>query len=160
MADELDLELELDDDKENRIEKRFKNLEAKLKMSDSEKAELQEKLAKAEQERLAVEKEKNFLSSFSDVLAKYPNAHEVRDKIKEKVLSGYDAEDATIAILAKEGKFTPQVQTQPQEQMPVAGGSASNQIKTGEAKPVSEMTQAERWQAITEAATRGDISLT
>lgn len=139
----------------NQLEERMKNLvggkkEAEAKAESEAKAR-QESDAKA----ASLEKERDFYSSFSDSIAKYPSAPEYKDKIKEKVMAGYSVEDATISILHAEGKLTPSA---PQKEN-VTGGSAPTQITNQGSKTVQEMNSNERWDALREAERRGDISL-
>ena len=106
MADEFDLDaLDTDIEKENKIEKRIKDLSEKVRLTSEERDE-KDKLVKDRDEKIVgLEKERDFFSSFGDSVAKYPQASEFKDAIKEKVLHGYTVEDATISVLAKEGKL-------------------------------------------------------
>lgn len=139
--------------KSNAVEERMKNL-SKAKIDAEAKAlEMDKFRQEAEAKAIAAEKERDFFKGFSIQSSKYPGANDYQDKILEKFHSGYDIEDATISVLAKEGKLTPQVQRQSP-----AGGSASNQISQGGSKTLSEMTREEKRQAILEAEAKGDIS--
>ena len=158
MTDEI-LDLELLDgeiEKENKVEKRIKDLSEKVRLTaeerDAEKRKLEEESTKAS----GLQKEVEFLNSFGDQLSKHPEASPYRDKIKEKVLKGYSVEDATISTLASEGKLNPrEVQVDN-----VAGGSATvNQPITGGQKKPSEMTRDEKRVALLEAEKRGDLSM-
>ena len=104
--------------------------------------------------RETAEKELEFYKGFSKLSSKYPNASDYEDKIREKVLKGYDMEDAAIAVLNKSGKLMPQKV----EREVVAGGSATTNPSQG-SKGVKDMNQAERLQALREAEIRGDIAL-
>lgn len=134
----------------NKAEERIKSLNSKVIATSTERDEA---LAKA----ATLEKENAFLASFSDMAVKYPTASEFRDQIKEKVMSGYTAEDATVSVLNSQGKLIPQPPAPP---APAAGGSASNILPGTGTKSVKEMSQAERREAIIEAEKRGDIGLT
>lgn len=147
--------LQEDINNKNAVEERFINLnkgkkEAELKVESlsKEKAEVEARLA-------SMEKETSFLNSFSDVTAKFPTASEYKDKIKEKVMSGYSVDDATVAILHSEGKLA----STPIQQGNVAGGSAPTQIVQGGNKPLAELKSNERWDMLREAERRGDIGL-
>lgn len=105
------------------------------------------------QARESAEKERDFYKNFSKTTSKYPQAADYEDKIREKVLTGYDMEDATVSVLNKAGKLIPQ---KPDKEI-VAGGSAIN-TSQGVKNP-SEMTQAERLIALKEAEARGEISM-
>lgn len=140
MADE-DLGLEEGEIK-NKVEKRIKDLSEKVKTASQERDELSKAKAEAETARASAEKERDFFSSFSDMTGKYPGASEYKDAIKEKVLAGYDPEDATVSVLAKEGKlsnYTPPARTESP-----AGGSASTTMRNEGYKTVGEMTKAEK----------------
>ncbi len=161
MTDELNLEdldtIEKEITNKNAVEERVRNsitakkeAEAKAEAADKARVEAEAKLA-------TMEKETKFLNSFTDVTAKFPTASEFKDKIKEKVMSGYSVDDAAISILVAEGRYTPPVQ--PVQKENVAGGSAPNQIVQTPNKSVQEMTSAERWAALGEAERRGDIGL-
>src|SRR3990167_4121655 len=158
MTDEiLDLE-QLDNqiERENKIEKRIKDLSEKVKLTaderDAEKRRTEEETTKSNN----LQKEVEFLNSFGDQLTKYPDASSYRDKIKEKVLKGYSVEDATVSTLASEGKLTPKEVRIDN----VAGGSAAvNQPVSGGEKSISEMTREEKRNALLEAEKRGEISM-
>lgn len=104
--------------------------------------------------RETAEKELEFYKGFSKLSSKYPNAADYEDKIREKVLKGYDMEDAAIAVLNKSGKLMPQKV----EREVVAGGSATTNPSQG-SKAFKDMSQAERLAALREAEARGDIGL-
>lgn len=106
----------------------------------SEEAEARKK---AEAEREEFRKEADFYKSFNPLTTKYQGAADLQDKIKEKVMQGYDIEDATVAVLNREGKLNPK--SEPVEREVVVGGSSTNLPTTGKAKSVSEMSQSERW---------------
>lgn len=101
---------------------------------------------KALKEAEEAKREAQFYKGFNPLITKYQGAAELQDKIKEKVLAGYDIEDATVSVLNREGKLnTP---TPVQEREIVAGGSATTPPTTGKAKPVTEMSQSERWEEL------------
>lgn len=145
MADELDLELEEAPESEevSKAEKRIKNLSEKVKLTSQERDDLAKAKSDLEAEKAKLTKEADFYKNFTKLSTKYPNATEYQDKILEKYNAGYDPEDATVAILAKEGKLNPQpMQVAPTESP--AGGSAINTLKTDGEKTPANMTQAER----------------
>lgn len=158
MADEeLDLELESEEDKINRVEKRIKSLSEKVKLTSEERDELAKAKEAEATARANAEKERDFYKGFNQVSAKYPGASDYQDKILEKVNAGYDVEDATISILAKEGKFTP---AQPKtESERAAGGSASIGITGKAEKSPNEMTQDERRAQLMELEAKGELHL-
>lgn len=156
IMDDLNLdELEKDITNTNAVKDKFTDVLKHKKIAE-DKLEIETKArTDAESEVATLKKETSFLNSFTDVTAKFPTASEYRDKIKEKVMSGYSVDDATISILVAEGKYTPPAQ--PREN--AAGGSAINQITQPQYKSPKEMTSSERWDALREAERRGDISM-
>lgn len=146
MPDELINENEQEETQEETPEKkparsdnRFKDLSEKVETTAKERDE-----AKAAAE--AAQKEVEFYKGFSKGSTKYPEANDHQDKIREKVMSGYDMEDAIISVLAKAGKLNaPQVQRESP-----AGGSASTAVRSADDKPVSEMTTAEKRERLIE----------
>lgn len=141
MADEL---LDLEEIPQNQVDiDRIKDLSHKTKTAYEERDAKAAALAAEEATRQKAEKERDFYKGFNTVASKYPGASDYQDQILEKVNAGYDAEDATIAILAKEGKYTPAPEPAKPRENP-AGGSASNTIKATGEKPIADMTQAER----------------
>lgn len=129
-------------------------VEERMQKLANDKVEAESKAKTESEGRIAAEKEASFYKGFSGSISKYPQANEYQDAIKEKVMSGYDIEDATVAVLAKEGKLT----TPTQERQSPAGGSASNQIQSKGGKSVAEMSREERREALKEAEARGDLS--
>uniref|UniRef100_A0A6M3Y776 Scaffolding protein n=1 Tax=viral metagenome TaxID=1070528 RepID=A0A6M3Y776_9ZZZZ len=163
--DELDLDLDSLDqniERTNKVEERIRNLSKARTDAQNEAEKLRianEELA-LEKEQLA--KERDFLNSFSDESAKYPNAFEYKDAIKEKVLAGYTVEDATLATLAKEGKLpAPVVEEAPAVKLdnPAGGSAATVQTNLSE-KSVSEMTQEERREQLLEMEKKGELGTT
>lgn len=128
---------------------RFKDLADKVKTTAEERD-----AAKAEAD--AAQKEVKFYKDFSKVSSKYEGATDYQDKILEKVNSGYDLEDATISVLAKAGKF--QAPTKIEKESP-AGGSATTTMNQGGEKTLSEMTHAEKREALLQGeAENGSIT--
>lgn len=158
MDEELDLDLEEDrEDKINKVEKRITSLTGKIKEKDTLLNQESEARKKAEEERDNISKEREFYKGLNQVSAKYPGASEYQDKILEKVKAGYDVEDATISILAKEGKYTPAA-PQPEREV-AAGGSASIGINNIGDKSPQEMTQDERAAALRDLEAKGELRL-
>ena len=152
-----DIDLDTDDDVQqgNKVEKRIKQLSNKVKLTSNERDEYAKLNKNLETERDTAKKEVEFYSSLSETTDKYPAAKEYKDKIKEKVLAGYTVEDATVSILAKEGKLGA---SQPVVDNP-AGGSATNLPISGEPKPLNDMSREEKRGEVLKAMDRGDISL-
>lgn len=156
---EEELELDLNEGQHiNKTEERIKNLSSKVKDTSRERDEANAKAQSEAEARVAVEKERDFYASFSDQTSKYPGASEHKDAIKEKVMAGYSVEDATVAVLAKEGKYTPQVEQAPAPAN-AAGGSASFQLPSGSSKTLGEMSRDEKRAELEAAIGRGDIYL-
>lgn len=155
MADEDELDLELEEENINRVEKRIKSLSEKVKLTSEERDELKGLNETLNSEKTSLTKERDFFKGFNQVSAKYPGASEYQDKILEKVNAGYDVEDATISILAKEGKYTPTVA----ESESVAGGSAATAMISNDGKNPKEMSQDERRAQLLEIESQGGLSL-
>jgi hypothetical protein len=153
-----DLELDLEDENITRDKKRLESLSNKVKETSTERDEAKAAAEAAEQAKLQAEKERDFFSGFSDTVTKYPQASEHKDAIKEKVLSGYSVEDATVAVLHAEGKFAPTVEQTPQAGA-AAGGSAPTALPDTGTKSVAEMDQSERRALLVDFEKKGDISL-
>lgn len=132
------------------IDSRVSNLTEKLKTETEEKARLAQEVADANAKVQSLEKENAFNSSFSDSTSQYPQASEYKDAIKEKVLAGYSVEDATVSVLAKEGKLT----SQPTREN-IAGGSATNAMQAEGTKSLRDMERADKRAALIEAENEG-----
>ena len=138
MADEIVEDI----NNKDRSEDRFKKLTEKVGEAEKKAQDALKEKAEIETAKATVEKERDFFSSFADATGNYPEAKNYKDAIKEKVMSGYTVEDATVSILAKEGKlnnYTPPARTESP-----AGGSATNQLKSDSYKTLGEMTKAEK----------------
>ena len=95
-------------------------------------------LEKEQKKTADLEKENTFNSGFADMLGTHGAAKDYKDKIREKVMLGYTVEDATLAVLGKEGKLGAMP-----ESHQVAGGSADTSLQS-EKKSIKDMTQSER----------------
>lgn len=161
MADELDLDLgestTEEQEKTNKVEKRIKDLSEKVKLTATERDEIQAKATQAEADKTAALKDVDFYKNFSTISSKYEGSAEYQDRIREKVNAGYTMEDAALSVLNAEGKLPGSIPVAP-KQSP-AGGSAITNLKAGGEKSVSDMTQEERRAQLMEAEKRGDISL-
>jgi hypothetical protein len=139
---EFDLDLDTDNGSNDRINKRITNLTEKAKTEAIARAQAETKAAEAEARASAAEKKGEFYSAFSDMTSKYPEASNYKDAIEEKVMAGYTAEDATVSILAKEGKlhnYTP-----PARMDSPAGGSATTAMRNDSDKSLSEMSREDK----------------
>lgn len=159
MADENEFELEEGEDI-NKFQKRITSLSSKVKQTADERDAFDRKAQEADAGRAAAEKERDFYAGFSGLYAKYPNAAEFTDKIKEKVMAGYTVEDATVSILNAEGKLVAAPPAPPPPPPPAGGGSAGINLPDGGQKELGDMTRDEKRAALMEAERRGDIRLT
>jgi len=146
MADETELELDQNIEPINKTQERITSLSNKVRETSKERDDAKEAAAKADSERQAALKERDFYQGFAGISAKYPAANEHMEDIKAKVLAGYSPEDAAVAVLAQNGKFG--ISQAPVVSMsapgPAAGGSASVTIPEGGTKSAGQMSQAER----------------
>lgn len=156
MDEELELDLSEDDQQITRDKKRIENLSSKAKEAYTERDEARAALETAEQGKVIAENRAKFLEEFSEVATKYPEASEYKPQIEERVQKGYSLEDAAVAVLASEGKFSPQ-----QEVAPITdsglGGSAVISNLSGENRPFSEMSREEKRAQLIEADKRGEL---
>jgi len=166
--EEVDLdEVDKSINKKNKVEERIKDLSHKVKTTAEERDELQKLTKQLEEERDEAKREAEFYTSLSTVTDKYPDAREYKDDILEKVKSGYSIEDAAIAILVKEGKYTAPGAGETTKETPpsvdeTAGGSATNVPQMGE-KTIKEViqdgTQEEKRAALVEEEKKGNLGL-
>lgn len=127
MENELDLDLDQIEAQEKQkllVKDRFAKLSSDYSQTKKEKEEAEAKLQAEAQAKLQAEKERDFYKSFSQVSSKHPEATNYQDQILERVNKGMDTEEATVAVLYKEGKLT--VEAPKVEIGKVAGGSAPN----------------------------------
>lgn len=163
MADETELDLDTEDSI-NKTQKRITDLSTKVRDIATERDSERQAREAAEQKVAALEKEKEFYAGFTGMSGKYSGANEYAEDIKAKFNAGYTLEDATVAVLASNGKFggsvAPIAQVAPPPPAPAAGGSASYTPPPSGDKSVRDMTRDEKRAALMEAEKRGDISLT
>lgn len=155
--DELELDLEGSEDI-NKTEQRIKNLSSKAKEAYNARDEAQAAALAAKTEAEAAAKERDFFKGFSAISARYPNATEYQDAILEKVNAGYSTEDAAVSVLNANGKLT-QVEQQVQtvQASSAGGGSAATMIQDNTQKPVSEMSQTERRNALADPDRQAEL---
>lgn len=167
MADEFDLDqLDSQIERENKTEKRIKDLSEKVRLTAEERDEKDKLLAQERAEKESLQKERDFLNSFGDVLAKpeYTNAAQFKDKIKEKVLRGYSVEDATTAVLVAEGRYIPPTPAAPQTPLApsldsYAGGSAATVHQMTGDKTIQQLNREEKRAKLMDAEARGELSV-
>lgn len=161
MAEEYDLDLDLNDDPQinNRAEQRIKDLSSKVREKAQETEAERKAREEAETRAAAAEKRAEFLESFSDVAAKYPGASDFKAQIEERVQKGYTVEDATVSVLNAEGKFAGSAQEAPLvpiTQDTAAGGSAVTTF--GDGRSASDMTREEKRALLEEADKNGELA--
>ena len=157
-TNELDLEqLDNEIEKENKVEKRIKDLSEKVKLTSEERDAIKRKVEEESAKSANLQKEVEFLNSFGDQLSKYPDAVSFKDQIKEKVLKGYSVEDATVSTLASQGKLNSKQEQDVQIDNIVGGSAAVNQPITGGQKTVTELSREEKRAKLFEAEKRGDL---
>lgn len=132
----------------NRLEK----LSEKVIFTAKERDEANAKTQVEVEARSKAEKERDFFRDFSKLSGQYPAAHEYQDKILEKVNSGYSPEDATLAVLAKEGKLGGSIK--PITQQSPAGGSSATMMAEFDKAP-SEMSREEMKSKLMELENQG-----
>lgn len=156
---ELDLNLEGDKSQEiiTRKDKKINSLSEKLGLTEKEKVDLAKAKEEAEAKANALQKEADFFKGFNKISTKYQGSSDYQDKIREKVMAGYDLEDATISILAKEGKFQPPT-PEPKREI-AAGGSAAIGINQQADKPYQQMSRAELRAQLQELESKGEFKL-
>ena len=127
MENELDLDLDNIEAQEKQklpVKDRFAKLSSDYSQTKKEKEEVEVKLKTESDAKLQAEKERDFYKSFSQISSKHPEATNYQEQILERVNKGMDTEEATVAVLYKEGKLNV---PQPQVDIGnVAGGSAPN----------------------------------
>jgi len=152
--DKLDGEI----DRENKVEKRIKDLSEKVKLTAEDRDEKQRLYEEQRVENETLRKERDFLNSFGDQVAKFSEAANFRDQIKERVLKGYTVEDATAAVLVAQGKYVaPTVPPQPTITPEAYAGGSSATLQASGDKPLSEMTREEKRAMLLQAENRSDI---
>ena len=150
--DDLD-QIEANADKKLQVKNRFQQLSDKVKSEAQEKENAQAE-AKANAERItALEKEAESLKTFSTLSSKYPEASNYQEQILERVNKGYDPEEATVAVLAKEGKLAQQAPPKPEG---AEGGSAMTHISEGD-KPIGELNASEKLAQLQELEKSGEL---
>lgn len=141
----------------NRKDKKIHSLSEKLGLTEKEKMEASSKAEAEAQARAEAEKERDFFKGFNTLSSKYQGASDHQEQIWEKVKGGYELEDATIAILAKEGKYTSPVQ--PEARINIAGGSASTGITDTIEKPLNQRSRDEMRGELLDLESKGEFFL-
>lgn len=103
--------------------------------------DLTQQIAQGKLELETAQREVEFYKGFTPLTSKYQSAGEFQDKIKEKVMAGYDIEDATVAVLSRENKLNPPETpaVKPIARISPVGGSATTTLRNSE-KPLNEMS--------------------
>lgn len=155
MDNELELDLNEDNSEEiiSRNKKKINSLSEKLGLSEKEKEELAKAKAEAEAKAESAQKDADFYKNFNSVSSKYEGASEYQDKIREKTALGLDVEEATMLVMAKEGKYTPPIQQV--ERQSQAGGSASMGINDSIERSPKEMSRADLLSSLKDLESQG-----
>lgn len=124
---------------------RISQLSEKIGVEAEARKKAEEAVLLQAKEKDSLLKERDFYKNFNPLTSKYQNAAEFQDKIREKVLQGYDVEDATVAVLSREGKLnaSPKI-----EREAVTGGSATTNVSSGGQKGLNEMNVEEKRSAL------------
>lgn len=151
--DELD-QMETKSDNKLQIKNRFQQLSDKVKLEAQEKEKAQAEAKAKGIETEQAKKQVEFYKIFSQLSAKHPEATNFQEQILERVNKGYDPEEATLAVLAKEGKLS---QAQPVAK-PVApeGGSAMTQLADGD-KTINDLSREEKLTALKDLEKSGEL---
>ncbi len=160
MTDELELDLDTQESNEeiiSRKDKRYNNLASKFGESEKERESLAKAKEEAEAKAQAAQKEAEFFKNFNTVSTKFPGAGEYQEKIREKAALGLTVEEATTLVMASEGKYVPPAPTQ--ERIVAGGGSAATAMSGADGKSPQEMTQAERFAALSDLDARGELRI-
>lgn len=132
------------------------NKEPDITSANNQEVEEANKKAREAEERAA---NAEFKSGFMEVTSTYPLASEYEDAIKEKVKAGYSVDDATVAVLQKEGKLKTkaEIDRESNRGRDLGGSAASPDLSNrGSDK---EPTVDEAAQAFKDAEARGEIKL-
>ncbi len=150
MEDELtnDSEIESEVEKKPRMDQRVEKALSEKTKAEELAAKESKGREKAEKEAEVAKKDLEFFKSFNTISSKYAGASEYQDQIQERVNKGYDLEEAVVAVLNKEGKFTPPAPAPLPKESP-AGGSSATQVSKSN-KSIAEMTQEERREILKE----------
>ena len=102
MEEENELNLDLDNleaqaDEKLKVKNRFVKLSEKVATTSKERDDALAKAKAEADDRVNVEKERDFYKDFSANVSKYPQASEYQEQILEKVKGGYSTEDAMVA---------------------------------------------------------------
>lgn len=153
---ELDVDLEdldqidANSDRKLQVKNRYQQL-ANDKRELSQKLEAEAKAkAEAETKRLEAEKKLEFYKGFNTISSKYPEAANYQEQILDRHSKGIDLEEATLGILAKEGKL----QATKTEEVHPEGGSAINPEVV---KDPSNLTVGESLQTLKDLEKTGDL---
>jgi hypothetical protein len=159
---ENELDQNLNQGEKHPVDERLTKAFDKIKTAEQEKSDALKAKDEADKKLADLEKKNQFLSSFSDISAKYQGANEFKADIEAKVMAGYTVEDATVSVLNAKGKLTAQPSPAPTpDRTAPGGGSAATTIRSDFStdKPIHEMTHEEKRQAIMELEKRGEISV-
>lgn len=153
--DELD-QIETNADNKLQVRNRFQQLANDKRTLAQEKEQVERERGEAQAKATQLEKELAFHKNFSQLSAKHPEAINFQDQILERVNKGMDAEEATVAVLFKEGKLNNQPPIQTQTFSP-EGGSSINQLSEGDKSP-NDMNVNDKLIALQELEKSGELA--
>lgn len=154
--DELNLDLdsiESSAQEKLQVKDRFAKITEKGLEAEKKAQEAEAKAQAEAQARMAAEKERDFFKSFSQISSRHPEASNYQDQILERVNKGMDTEEATVAVLYKEGKLN---YAAPQPDLGnITGGSAPNTPKLE--KDFHDMTLDEKKDVMKDLEKTGEL---
>lgn len=143
--DELD-RIDADSAKKLQVKDRYAKLSENLTAERKAREEAEAKLKAQADAQTQLERERDFLKTFNQVAVKHPEAVNYQDQIMERVNKGIDTEEATVAVLFKEGKLAPMGEGVGQTQINAEGGSAMTYV--GGDKSSGDLTASEKLSAL------------
>lgn len=159
MEQDLNLEtldtIEANAEKNLQVKNRFEQLSEKVIVTAKERDDATARFKAEAENRSKAEKERDFYKDFSQVSSQHPSAVAFQEQILEKVNKGYSTEDATLAVLAKEGKLGGSPQQVTFQSSNPAGGSAATAMSDTGGKTLKEMTREEKRNALNDALNDG-----
>lgn len=143
--DELD-QIDAESAQKLQVKDRYAKLSENLTTERKAREEAEAKLKAEAEARANLEREKDFLKTFNQVTAKHPEAVNYQDQIMERVNKGLDAEEATVAVLFKEGKLAPMGSGVTTTAISAEGGSAMTRVDSD--RSMGELTASEKLSAL------------
>lgn len=139
-----------------KVKNRFEKLSEKVIETSKERDDALAKIQMETDAKVQLEKERDFYKTFSQISSKHPEAANYQDQILERVNKGYDAEEAALAVLAKEGKLNYQPTPPIQGSKPQAEGGSAATTFPGD-KSLQDMSTEEKRNLLLEADKDGSL---